>query len=122
MILSDWQIYWVWFWEYPKADLKTTSQVSWEDCLVVPLVSCLTKVSQRQGARWDTVHLRRYFSVCYLSTLACFATSLVTEMVMAGKAARLKWVSRVGEQPPTASRGVSRGLQQGRLTLAEKLD
>ena len=41
---------------------------------------------------------------------------------MAGKAAGLKWVSRVGEQPPAASRGVSRGLQQGRLTLAEKLD
>ena len=69
MILSDWLIYWVWCWEYPKADLKTIIQVSWEDCLVVSLVSCFSEVSQRQGARWDTVDLRCYFGVFHLSTL-----------------------------------------------------
>ena len=106
--------------ENPKANVKTISLISWKYGLVVALVHCLSEVSQREGARWNTVDLCPYFGIC--CSPATIATSLVTEVGMAGKAAGGKWMLRVGEQPPATSRGVSRGLKQGGLTLAEELD
>ena len=122
-ILSDWLIFCCC--KNPKADVETISQVSWEDRLVVPLVHCPSEVSQSECARWNTVDLCRYCGICCSpATIACFPTSLslVAEMSMAGKATPVKWIIRVGEQPPATSRRVSRGFKQGGLTLAEELD
>ena len=75
-ILSDWLIFCCC--KNPKADVETTSQVSWEDGLVVPLVYCPSEVSQIEGARWNTVDLCCYFGIfCSPATIACFPTSLV---------------------------------------------
>ena len=123
MFLSDWLIFHIRWCEDPKADLKTIIKVCWEDCLVVPLVTRFRKIFQGQGARRDIVGLCLYFSICYCPTFVCFAITLLVavEMGMAGIATGVNSIG-VGEHPPTASRGVSRDIQQGRLTLAEELD
>ena len=120
MILFDWLIHWIRSCKDPKAHVKDISE-SWREAgLVVSFVHCFSEVSQREGAAWDTVNLCHYFGIFRPATLVCVFVSS-TEMGMAGKAAGLKSI-RVVEQPPAASRGVSRSLQWGRLTLTEKLN
>ena len=120
VILFGWLIHGIRSCKDPKAHFKDISE-SWREAgLVVSFVHCFSEVSQRESAGWDTVNLCHYFGIFRPATLVCVFVSS-TEMEMAGKAAGLKSIWVV-EQPPAASRGVSRSLQWGRLTLTEKLN
>ena len=104
--------------ENPKADLQALVTVGREDNFVAAFVLPLTEIGQGKGAAGHTVNLSVDLCTSPL-TAPVVALGRVTEVGVACKAAGVACL-RVGEDPLAPSRGVPRGLQQGRLTLAKE--
>ena len=111
--------YWNGSWINPKADLQALVSVRGKGHLVVAFVSLLTKIGQCKGTTGHTANLRIDLCVSHLSTKVELVSGYVAEIGVACKATRVASV-RVGEGPLAPCRGVPRGLQQRRLTLAKE--
>ena len=81
--------------------------VGWKVSLIVASVFGFVEISQRENAPWKTINFRLDF--CQLATHVLIS-GCVASKGMASEAAGVTGV-RVGEEPLTASRGVTWSLK-----------